>query len=102
MFIPALKLTKWKFLLHRSEVTYDLLLVNFYYYFWNMLSFCFQRQLERFVPFMLQCSLGQKFLDKYTPPPKWWPEDLPFSIHVKKPVGMHDVSTLGVYKSVRS
>jgi len=64
-----------------------------------MLSFCFQRQLERFVPFMLQCSLGQKFLDKYTPPPKWWPEDLPFSIHVKKPVGMHDVSTLGVYKS---
>jgi hypothetical protein len=31
MFIPALKLTKWKLLLHISEVTYMELLLSFYY-----------------------------------------------------------------------
>lgn len=58
------------------------------------------RQLERFVPFMLQCSLGQKFQDTYTPPPKWWPEDLPFSIHVEKPVGMNDTRWFAMLKSM--
>jgi hypothetical protein len=60
-------------------------------------KFCFQAQLERFVPFMLQCSLGQKYLDRYTSTPKWWPTDLPFSVCVKKPVGMDDVSAFDTY-----
>jgi len=33
VLIPALKLTKWKLLLHRSEVTYIELLLSFYYEF---------------------------------------------------------------------
>jgi hypothetical protein len=46
---------------------------------------------------MLQCSLGQNYLDRYTSVPKWWPADLPFSIFVEKPVGMDDVSTLDAF-----
>ncbi|PNF19676.1 hypothetical protein B7P43_G16063 [Cryptotermes secundus] len=57
-------------------------------------------QLERFVPFMLQCSLGQKYLDKYTSTPKWWPTDLPFSVCVKKPVGMDDTRWFATLKSM--
>jgi hypothetical protein len=53
--------------------------------------------LEKFVPFMLQCSLGQNYVDKYAPTPKWWPADLPFSVFVKRPVGMDDVSTFDAY-----
>jgi hypothetical protein len=63
----------------------------------DFFQFCFQAQLERFVPFMLQCSLGQKYLDRYTSTPKWWPTDLPFSVCLKKPVGMDDVSALDTY-----
>ncbi|XP_021922456.1 uncharacterized protein LOC110831127 isoform X3 [Zootermopsis nevadensis] len=47
------------------------------------------KQLEKFVPFMLRCSLGQNCLDTYTAP-KWWPRDLPFSVFAKKPAGMDD------------
>jgi hypothetical protein len=36
-------------------------------------------------------------VDRYTPTPEWWPENLPFSVFVKNPVGMDDVSTLVAY-----
>ncbi|XP_069692758.1 uncharacterized protein ova [Periplaneta americana] len=58
------------------------------------------RQLEKFVPFMLQCSLGQNYLDRYTTTPKWWPSDLPFSILVEKPEGMDDARWFAVLKSM--
>ena len=45
---------------------------------------------------MLQCSLGQTYLDKDTPIPKWWPRELPFSMCVEKPSQFDDVSTIRV------
>lgn len=44
-------------------------------------------QLEKFIPFMVQCSLG--FIQIHNnieySEPEWWPEDVPFSIPLLKP-----------------
>ncbi|XP_049805715.1 uncharacterized protein LOC126248611 [Schistocerca nitens] len=56
------------------------------------------RQLEKFIPFMVSCSVGrEKPLGSIEP--LWWPSDLPFSIPLKKP---HSVSNkwLALLKSL--
>lgn len=47
-------------------------------------------QLEKFIPFMVQCSLGEdQFHNNLSSEPKWWPENgIPFSIPLKRP--MHE------------
>lgn len=51
-----------------------------------------ETQLEKFIPFMVQCSLGDirtPSLDS-TCEPEWWPEDVPFMIPLHKPVNYTD------------
>lgn len=46
-----------------------------------------ESQLEKFIPFMVQCSLGEiqlPIVDSCREP-EWWPEDVPFTIPLKKP-----------------
>lgn len=46
-----------------------------------------ESQLEKFIPFMVQCSLGEiqsPILDSSCEP-EWWPEDVPFTIPLRKP-----------------
>ena len=44
-------------------------------------------QLEKFIPFMVQCSLGHINLQGQfdCSEPEWWPEDIPFNIPFSKP-----------------
>lgn len=45
-----------------------------------------ESQLEKFIPFMVQCSLGNIQINgniEYDEP-EWWPEDVPFSIPLIK------------------
>ncbi|XP_030382892.1 uncharacterized protein LOC115630464 isoform X1 [Scaptodrosophila lebanonensis] len=46
-----------------------------------------ESQLEKFIPFMVQCSLGHINLPKKIDcsEPEWWPENVPFLIPLKKP-----------------
>lgn len=46
-----------------------------------------ESQLEKFIPFMVQCSLGhiQLLNNVEYSEPEWWPEDVPFSIPLIKP-----------------
>ncbi|SPP81584.1 uncharacterized protein LOC117584709 [Drosophila guanche] len=46
-----------------------------------------ESQLESFIPFMVQCSLGHINLPKKIDcsEPEWWPENAPFGIPLKKP-----------------
>ncbi|KAM7351790.1 ovaries absent [Cochliomyia hominivorax] len=46
-----------------------------------------ESQLEKFIPFMVQCSLGHINLQGQLDcsEPEWWPEDLPFNIPFSKP-----------------
>lgn len=49
-----------------------------------------ESQLEKFIPFMVQCSLGHIRISnniEYNEP-EWWPENVPFSIPLEKP--MHE------------
>lgn len=49
-------------------------------------------QLEKFIPFMVQCSLGDiqsPVLDSSCEP-EWWPEDVPFTIPLRKPPNCAD------------
>lgn len=43
-------------------------------------------QLEKFVPFMVQCSYGNNTVSSSVP--EWWPDNLEFSLPVIKPQGM--------------
>ncbi|XP_031617106.1 uncharacterized protein LOC116336985 isoform X2 [Contarinia nasturtii] len=46
-----------------------------------------ESQLEKFIPFMVQCSLGEiqsPMLDSNSEP-EWWPEDVRFTIPLKRP-----------------
>lgn len=46
-----------------------------------------ESQLEKFIPFMVQCSLGEiqsPVLDSSCEP-EWWPEDVPFTIPLRRP-----------------
>lgn len=46
-----------------------------------------ESQLEKFIPFMVQCSLGDiqvPVLDSSSEP-EWWPEEIPFTIPLQKP-----------------
>lgn len=46
-----------------------------------------ESQLEKFIPFMVQCSLGDirlQLVDQSSEP-EWWPEDIPFVIPLEKP-----------------
>lgn len=53
-----------------------------------------ESQLERFIPFMVQCSLGHINLQGQADcsEPEWWPEDLPFNIPFYKPKKFTGVS----------
>lgn len=44
-------------------------------------------QLEKFIPFMVQCSLGQIQITNIADcsEPEWWPEDINFSIPLQRP-----------------
>jgi len=46
-----------------------------------------QEQLENFIPFMVQCSLGYLQIQNKSDykEPEWWPEDIPFKIPLIKP-----------------
>lgn len=46
-----------------------------------------ESQLETFIPFMVQCSLGHVQIQANfeCSEPEWWPEDMPFSIPLRKP-----------------
>lgn len=44
-------------------------------------------QLEKFIPFMVQCSLGDIHLPVADDckEPEWWPEDIPFTVPLQRP-----------------
>lgn len=46
-----------------------------------------ESQLEKFIPFMVRCSLGHINFQEKTDcsEPEWWPEDFPFTIPFTKP-----------------
>lgn len=46
-----------------------------------------ESQLEKFIPFMVQCSMGEIQLPMVTTDiePEWWPEYIPYTIPLKKP-----------------
>lgn len=46
-----------------------------------------ESQLEKFIPFMVQCSLGNIQIHNNTEysEPEWWPENVPFSIPLNRP-----------------
>ncbi|XP_055295617.1 uncharacterized protein LOC129565136 isoform X2 [Sitodiplosis mosellana] len=51
-----------------------------------------ESQLEKFIPFMVQCSLGDiqsPVLDSSCEP-EWWPEDVSFTIPLRKPANFTD------------
>lgn len=47
-----------------------------------------ESQLEKFIPFMVQCSLGNIQIHNNTEysEPEWWPENVPFSIPLERPL----------------
>lgn len=49
-----------------------------------------EAQLERFIPFMVQCSLGciQLNMDFEYSEPEWWPENVPFAIPLRRPASI--------------
>lgn len=51
-----------------------------------------ESQLETFIPFMVQCSLGQIQLSNANDcsEPEWWPEDIDFTIPLVKPLRYSD------------
>lgn len=46
-----------------------------------------ESQLERFIPFMVECSLGNVSFPMAgdCKEPEWWPEDVPFTVPLQKP-----------------
>lgn len=61
-----------------------------------------ESQLELFIPFMVQCSLG----DIQTPvldsscEPEWWPNDIPFTIPVRRPANYNAYDWLNKLKEI--
>lgn len=47
-------------------------------------------QLEKFIPFLVQCSLGfiQIQHNAEYSEPEWWPEDVPFAIPLRRPASI--------------
>lgn len=52
-----------------------------------------ETQLEQFIPFMVQCSLGciQIMHEFEYSEPEWWPENVPFVIPLRRPGGIAPV-----------
>lgn len=52
-----------------------------------------ESQLEKFIPFMVQCSLGNIQLQNNVEhcEPEWWPNDLEFCVPLKKPPHLEGV-----------
>lgn len=46
-----------------------------------------ESQLEKFIPFLVQCSLGHIQIQHHAEysEPEWWPEDVPFGIPLRRP-----------------
>ena len=55
-----------------------------------------QAQLERFILFMVHCSLGHD-TTKVINRPNWWPQDIKFSSPLTRPKKINDVSTVFHY-----
>lgn len=53
--------------------------------------FTLQTQLENFITFMVQCSLGHDFNEVITEP-QWWPKEVKFSNPLIRPKKITDVS----------
>ena len=52
----------------------------------------FQLELERFITFMVQCSLGHDTAEVISQP-QWWPKEVKFSNPFVRPKKVNDVST---------
>lgn len=61
-----------------------------------------ESQLEKFIPFMVQCSLGQIQVTNITDcsEPEWWPEDVKFSIPLQRPEHFPPATWLGKLKEI--
>lgn len=55
--------------------------------------FASQPELERFVTFMVQCSLGHDTAEVISEP-QWWPKEIKFSIPIVRPKKINEVSRL--------
>lgn len=51
-----------------------------------------ESQLEKFIPFMVLCSMGNVHKTSVNSEPEWWPDDIPFSIPLHKPKNFEGVS----------
>jgi len=54
--------------------------------------------LERFILFMVHCSLGHD-TTKVINRPKWWPQDVKFSNPLTRPKKINDVSNLLLFNN---
>lgn len=61
-----------------------------------------ESQLEKFIPFMVQCSLGQIQITNIADcsEPEWWPEDVNFSIPLQRPEQYSGQTWLGKLKEI--
>lgn len=57
-----------------------------------------QVQLERFILFMVHCSLGHD-TTKIINRPKWWPQDVKFSSPLTRPKKINDVNSLLLFNN---
>lgn len=57
----------------------------------KILIVCSQPQLERFITFMVQCSLGHDTAQVVSKPP-WWPKEVQFSAPFVRPANVDSVS----------
>lgn len=59
-------------------------------------------QLEKFIPFMVQCSLGQIQITNIADcsEPEWWPEDVKFSIPLQRPEQFPGIAWLSKLKEI--
>lgn len=50
-----------------------------------------EKELEKFIPFMVQCSLGVNSTHHEIKEPEWWPRDVRFTIPLTRPSYFREV-----------